>query len=459
MEPIFLTCMVIAYFFTKGKVETAAYANGKEPPGVTKARLRHEAGGGARTASGRPKGKGAFRLMMADRWANACEAVRQHGEHKARRRRAWYEETAPLRDAAWREKQLAKLEKKNAARARWAADRGLIDLSERRERKIEDEAWKENQRRDAEQGLADGAAGSPPDHGRYPLDAAELDHFATLNPEVAEEADRRARDFGGYDGGLWYDAVRDIKNAREATDVDRTNVAEGWEGMSPEQRDLVARVAGAWSRGEHADISAEDYWALPVNGRARLISAAHVGGIPVTWEDREATELADQWKADLRKHAGKPTDPSAGNSDAVAPESDLDAGAPSAEEPASAGDAGAGETPGDDPAAASATAVAPATNTATEGTSNVYAQAVTRLIAAADQVAEYRADLAAFADTLDGKRWGAEVTGPIKDMDGQLIALEGDYRDLAAQMKHQGDQGAAAHEQAPWVPDDESILV
>uniref|UniRef100_UPI003EBD3681 hypothetical protein n=2 Tax=Amycolatopsis thermoflava TaxID=84480 RepID=UPI003EBD3681 len=153
------------------------------------------------------------------------------------------------------------------------------------------------------------------------------------------------------------------------------------------------------------------------------------------------------------------SDPSAGNGDALAPESDLDAGAPSAEESTSAGDAGADETPGDDPAAASATAVAPATNTATEGTSNVYAQAVTRLIAAADQVAEYRADLAAFADTLDSKRWGVEVTGPIKDMDGELIALEGDYRDLAAQMKHQGDQGAAAHEQAPWVPDDESILV
>lgn len=82
-----------------------------------------------------------------------------------------------------------------------------------------------------------------------------------------------------------------------------------------------------------------------------------------------------------------------------------------------------------------------------------YQQAVTRLIAAAEVVAEYRADLAAFADTLDGKRWGVDVTGPIKDMDGKLTGIEGDYRDLAGQMKHQGDQGAAAHEQAPWVPD------
>ena len=83
----------------------------------------------------------------------------------------------------------------------------------------------------------------------------------------------------------------------------------------------------------------------------------------------------------------------------------------------------------------------------------MYQQAVTRLTQAAEQVAEYRADLGAFADTLDGKRWGTEVTGPIKDMDGELVALEGDYRDLAGQMRHQGDQGAAAHDQAPWVPD------
>jgi hypothetical protein len=87
----------------------------------------------------------------------------------------------------------------------------------------------------------------------------------------------------------------------------------------------------------------------------------------------------------------------------------------------------------------------------------MYQLAVTRLIRAADQVAEYRGDLAEFADTLAGKGWGGQVTGPIHDMDTRLVSLEGIYRDLAAQMKRQGDDGAAAYDQAPWVPGPEVV--
>ena len=342
MEPIFLTCMVIAYFFTKGKVDTAAYASGKESPGVAKARMRHEGGGGGRSASGRPKGKGAFRLMLADRWANACEASRQRGEHKAKRRRAWYDETAPLKDEKWREKKLQRLRNAETARNRWARDRGLIDLSEFRDRKAEEEAWKENERRNAEAAAA-----------------------ASTDPAAAPAA----------------------------TGTDETDSAKPTDPATPET---------------------------------------------------------------------KPTDPAEGTDEDTKADP---AEAAKAEEPAAAGtdpapvEAGTGEdAKTDKPAEAPATAETPATN-GTEGTTNVYEQAVTRLIAEADVVAEYRSDLAAFADTLDGKKWGTEVTGPIKDMDGQLAAIEGDYRDLAGQMKHQGDQGAAAHEQAPWVPADDSILV
>jgi hypothetical protein len=77
---------------------SAAYKAGKEPPSVTKARLRHQRGGGARTASGRPKVPGAFRLLLASRLANACMAAQQRGDHKAARRRAWYDEIAPVKD-------------------------------------------------------------------------------------------------------------------------------------------------------------------------------------------------------------------------------------------------------------------------------------------------------------------------------------------------------------------------
>jgi len=83
----------------------------------------------------------------------------------------------------------------------------------------------------------------------------------------------------------------------------------------------------------------------------------------------------------------------------------------------------------------------------------MYQQSATRLQNAAERVEQYRQDLAAMADGLDGKRWGVEVHGPIRDMDGHLAAVEGIYRDLAGQMQQQGDNVSDAHDRAPWVPD------
>jgi hypothetical protein len=84
----------------------------------------------------------------------------------------------------------------------------------------------------------------------------------------------------------------------------------------------------------------------------------------------------------------------------------------------------------------------------------MYEEAVRRLTRAADQVAQYRSDLATFADALAGRGWGEDVTGALADLEPRFAELEGAYRDLAAEMGRQGDEGAAAHEQAPWVPDD-----
>jgi hypothetical protein len=82
----------------------------------------------------------------------------------------------------------------------------------------------------------------------------------------------------------------------------------------------------------------------------------------------------------------------------------------------------------------------------------MYQEAAERLIVAADRVAQYRSDLVAFVDQLGAKKWDVEVTGPIGDAHGRLATVEGLYRDLAARMRHEGDQGAAAYQQAPWVP-------
>ncbi|HEX6359549.1 hypothetical protein [Actinophytocola sp.] len=83
----------------------------------------------------------------------------------------------------------------------------------------------------------------------------------------------------------------------------------------------------------------------------------------------------------------------------------------------------------------------------------MYEDAILKLIAAADRVSQWRADLKSFVDIIEGNGWGVEVTGPLHDLDTLLATIEATYRDLAAAMQTAGDAGAAAHEQAPWVPD------
>lgn len=102
----------------------AAYKAGKEPPGLVKARLRHEAGGGRFvTRPGKdkqqPKGPGATRLLIASRWANACEKSKTRGEDKLKRWQAWYDERAPHRDKAWRDKQNRKMDKRAERLDKW----------------------------------------------------------------------------------------------------------------------------------------------------------------------------------------------------------------------------------------------------------------------------------------------------------------------------------------------------
>jgi len=123
----------------------AAYKAGHEPPGVVKARMRHERGGGVRTPAGTPKGRGATRLMLAQRWANACEKAKDKQDDKHRRWRAWFAEQAPQRDQQWREKQANKIAKSESRAEKFARARGLINpLADRTER----QAWDENARRD-----------------------------------------------------------------------------------------------------------------------------------------------------------------------------------------------------------------------------------------------------------------------------------------------------------------------
>lgn len=498
MEPILLTCMVIMYFVTKGKVDTAAYASGKESPGVAKARMRHEAGGGGHTPSGKPKGKGALRLLAASRWNSACAAVQQAGEHKAARRRKWFEETAPLRDEAWRRKQLDRLAKSDASRARWARERGLVDLSEYRDRKT--------------------GNGSEPTAGES----------ACAKPGEVPAASSDGAKSGGPSS-----ATPDTQTSQPTHGSQPPAGQNPEAGMTEKQRELATKIKDAWSQGKlvEPDIPYDEWFALPLSVRADLLKAGvEEGGMTFDPDfDTSARDLAGlprKKPAHNGSDQPRPVGADTGNSDLgcrwIPRRESTPCGArrykgslycakhyvqgkvnqclwhednqsepecpnererherfclahlairtgqeqATSEKPATTPTpaAGAAATPDttDKPrdmktAAAENTPTGSAQNTTTEGAS-VYQEAVEQLIRQADECARYRQELSAFADTLAGKGWGEQVTGPVQDMHSRLSAAEGKYRDLAAQMGQQGNRGNEAYDQAPWVPGPEAVM-
>ena len=426
-----MTCMVVAYFFTKGKVDSRAYENGKEAPSVVKARMRQENGG----VPG-----GAFRNLIASRWANACLAAQQKGEQKAARQRAWYAERAPHEDAEWREKQLARLNKSDADRAQWAANRGLIDLDAYRKRVAdEEEARKENARRNA-------AATDPAAKAKAPDPAGTGTAKPTGEPDPAKPAE--AATAGGKD------------ETKPAAPAD-TPVA----GTGSSEPAGTSTDPGTASEAKPADDKAEPEkpsegcpW-VPLD---KLDKNEPCGATP-----RRNSRFCDEHSIEgeispcqfgtlpYQVQCQRTREP-----DSAYCKVHRNAESPPAGQPAGASKNDKDET--SKPPQPTKPSAAPAAESqktgTTEGVSTLYQKGVEDLIRAADQVAEYRTDLAAFADTLAGKKWGAQVTGPVQDMDSTLVALEGDYRDLAARMKHEGDQGAAAYDQAPYVPGPEAVL-
>jgi hypothetical protein len=463
VDPFFLTGMVIMYLFTKGKVESAAYKAGKEPPSVAKARLRHARGGGARTDSGRPKGPGAFRLLLASRWANACLAAKQRADHKAARRRAWYDEIAPLKDEQWREKQQRRLDRADVARRKWAERRGLIDLNEYRERKRENQAWDENERRNAEDDAWDENRRRDAATTRTRT-AGDTGAVTGTRPNVAKPdavSDRAVRPRPRRSEStpsdedplrpLSLEAERsptseDIVHHSNRYVVDESGsgpgVARTFHKPQPELGEPTAMCRIEASSNK--PLPDEDT-IFPRNGEAFEEYLARLSAIGWKWKRVDPNNPFH-----LRiTPADMPEQPQAEQPQSEESQRDepntQDAGEPGEAVPARSGSA--------------ATPAAAAVRGSTEGTSTVYEQAVANLIRRADEVAHFRANLATFADTLAGKKWGVEVTGPIKDMNTGLSELEGTYRDLAAQMRAQGDRGAEAYDKAPWVPGPEAVGV
>ncbi|OLM28955.1 hypothetical protein Ae717Ps2_5924c [Pseudonocardia sp. Ae717_Ps2] len=313
MEAFFLTCVVVAFFVTKGRTDTAAYTAGKEPPGLARARMRHDAGGGARTPSGRPVGRGAFGLLVASRWTEACRAAQHRAEHRAARRRAWYDATAPGRDERWRATQRRRLERADRARARWAQARGL-----------------------------------------------------TTGVGSSGRTDRAGR-----------------------------AVPEPWGRRRPGTG--PAAVAGG------AAVTATDDPGPPTSAGDTPVPGPAPDGV-----DNTGTDTDD-------------TDPTT--------------------------------SPG--PAAP---ILATTSTTTASGGHGMYETAVARLTAAAEACGLYQSQLSGFVDRLAGQGWGGQVTGPLTDSLTGLAAAEASYRDLAGQMRAQGDQGRDAYEAAPYVPGPHAVL-
>lgn len=148
---LLLICAAIAYTLT-GKfskdTNQAAYKAGKEPPSLARARMRHESSGGARKPSGKPAGKGATRLLLSQRWSQACEKAKDRADDKHRRWQAWYAEQAPHRDEQWRAKQEKRLANSKRRADQFAQARGMASPTAWRENRAEKHAWDENTRRD-----------------------------------------------------------------------------------------------------------------------------------------------------------------------------------------------------------------------------------------------------------------------------------------------------------------------
>src|SRR5690606_40623863 len=85
---LFTLCLAIAYMVTgKFNKDTAiaAYQHGQEPPGLAKARMRHERRGGHYNESGRPVGPGSTRLLLST-WRSEERRVGKECRGRGRRK-------------------------------------------------------------------------------------------------------------------------------------------------------------------------------------------------------------------------------------------------------------------------------------------------------------------------------------------------------------------------------------
>jgi hypothetical protein len=419
VELLLLACMVIAGLVTNGKVASTAYENGKEPPRVAKARMRHEAGGGGKTDRGTPKGKGAFRLMAAKRWEQACRSAMSKADEKARKRGEWLRTTAPLRDKEWFDNQFARLDRAQQQRLKWAIDNGLIDPPPGYESPFGEPDKPESSRAPSRP-----AAAPPPPRPPIPARGCLW---------------QTPRHWGGGCGhacvdGSVYCPVHKV--------IARTVMCQWGGGGKCGQ-----------PRAQHRPFCDGhlDEW----KQRARAYEARTAEASDRPADQPQPTPVSEETPNPAPTPEPEPERPKPADEEWRNPDTELADKAPA---DGQADDNGAERTDGDVPEPTTPSPrepVAEEGNTQpTEGTSTVYEDAVAQLLAAAQRVEQYANDLGAFADTLAAKGWGdAEITGPLKDLLPRLTELAGELRDLATQIQQQGNNGAEARDGHSYVPE------
>jgi len=386
---LFTLCLAIAYMVT-GKFNRdtaiAAYQHGQEPPGLAKARMRHERRGGHYNESGRPVGPGSTRLLLSTWWSAACQKAADRQHDKLRRWRAWYAEQAPQRDEQWRAKQRAKLQRRQRRLQRFEHARGLISSIPERVR--ERQAWAENERRDRDR----------------------------------EQAIEQVH--------------RDAQQLRDHEQRSRDEQTTG-----PSLEDIVQDVFGRLERGEYELMSLDVWDDLPPDAKARIRAKAAERG----------ARLSDLWTGGYLRASWpqKPQKPVPGIN-----KSESETAESSAEEPESASATTQQSARSDTAAAETSSSQASGTNatTDTEGV-NVYQQAAQKLTKEADEIEQYNRAFQELADAMEAVGWGAEAHGPLADLRTTFEQVTAQYRELAEQMRHQGDQVNDAYDQAPWAPD------
>lgn len=386
---LFTLCLAIAYMVT-GKFNRdtaiAAYQHGQEPPGLAKARMRHERRGGHYNESGRPVGPGSTRLLLSTWWSAACQKAADRQHDKLRRWRAWYAEQAPQRDEQWRAKQRAKLQRRQRRLQRFEHARGLISSIPERVR--ERQAWAENERRDRDR----------------------------------EQAIEQVH--------------RDAQQLRDHEQRSRDEQTTG-----PSLEDIVQDVFGRLERGEYELMSLDVWDDLPPDAKARIRAKAAERG----------ARLSDLWTGGYLRASWpqKPQKPVPGIN-----KSESETAESSAEEPESASATTQQSARSDTAAAETSSSQASGTNatTDTEGV-NVYQQAVQKLTKEADEIEQYNRAFQELADAMEAVGWGVEAHGPLADLRTTFEQVTAQYRELAEQMRHQGDQVNDAYDQAPWAPD------